>query len=421
MIKEDITYFARSAMAEMSMPRIIAAALIGAGAIMVYRDILIAYDAAASAGDNLATVAASGAFIKVFLATGVVYIWNTRKTLGGFGAFSGIAACCVAAILFHAYSLVSAMDFAFAGRDKVVTTQGQTIEDRKRLEARYSAASARVQASSGARPVSDIEADVKKIEASLAAAAALAASEAVNEETHRKNVYCGDLCKAAAANKNAAIADQRTLVPRLEALSLELKGSRQAEQARSDMADIDAALAKLKTAGHRDPQAYSAATVLSGLGFNIDPENAQHVENVGLAKPVLLSLVNEFGATCAFLLGFAFWNSRRTEERTSGQGGGVAVATWAPTKPLPLPAPTPEEKTFREVRNLIACATDNKLVAGSGRKLSDHLEVPNSSLAEWLNRWERDGKIVKTMEGNQLVLSLPTRARIAARRELATA
>lgn len=426
----DLAHSARSAV---TMPRIIATALFGAGAIMVHRDVLIAYEASKAADENLATVAAAAAFVKVFLLTGMLYCWNSRKALGGLGTFLSMAACCFSALLFHGYSLASAMDFAFAGRDKVVTAQEQSIEDRTRLQARYAAASARVQASSGSRSVAEIEVDVKKIEAAMASAKTLAASEAANEEAHRKNVYCGDLCKAAAKNKNAAIEDQRKFAPQLEALALELKGARQAEQARAEMAEIDTALAKLKTVGHKDPQAYSTATVLSGLGFSIDPKNAQHVENVGLVKPTLLSLLNEFGATCSFLLAFAFWNARRSDEVSVAPRGGVTELHREPTTPqLPAPmapvGPSKEQMALEDLRGLIQAHRGR--VPDARRQIAAHLEeqtgrkFPVSTFCAWINAWIENKQILVIEEGGKQYLALPfnTRMAVAAKkREMAIA
>ncbi len=420
------------AMPEMrvSPAHIVGAGVIGIGVYLTLQEMMISYDSAKAGGANLANVAAALAMVKALLASCLVYIWLSRKAIGWLGTVMAIVGCVIGMVVFHAYSFLAAADFAFAGRDKIVSGQELSAEGKKRLEDRYAAASRLVLDSSGVRPVAEIEAESLRTVTALEAATAQAQQAGGIESAHASKV-CGNLCKAAAADKSAAVADKKTLSRKLEALTVELKSARQAEEARIEMKDLGSQLTAVK-AGRKDAEAYSKAVVLSNIGFSgINPENPQHVEMISLAKPIFQAIAVEVGAFITLLIGFTVFNSKRAaprvEPHTRQDGGEVARATRSPD-PKALPAPMePDEPNLKQLaledlRGLIL--SHKGKLGSSGRKISEYLGYKNSSFAGWLIEWKANKEILETQEDGKTYLTLPYAARIAAsakRRELVAA
>lgn len=426
------------AMAEMrdrvSPAHMVGAIIIGAGVYLTAQEMMISYDSAKAGGENLANVAATLAMVKAMLASCLVYIWISRKAIGWLGTSMAMIGCVIGMVVFHAYSFLAAADFAFAGRDKIVSGQELSAEGKKRLEDRYAAASKLVLDSSGVRPAAEVEAESLRTVKALEAANAQAQQAATIETAHASKV-CGVLCKAAAADKSAAVADQKTLSRKLEALSVEMKSARQAEEARVEMKDLGTQLATVK-AGRKDAEAYSKAVVLANLGFSINPENPSHVEMISLAKPIFQAIATEVGAFVTLLIGFAVFNSKRSpqvEIRIGRDGGEVVRATRIPD-PLPLPAPmapaepSKEQLALEDLRGLIAASRGK--VIDKRRQIAAHLEeetgrkFPVSTFCGWVNTWIEAKQILEIEENGQKYLALPFNARLAAaarKRELVAA
>lgn len=424
------------AMAELrgrvSPAHIVGGVIISAGIYLTVQEMMISYDSAKAGGENLANVAATLAMVKALLASCLVYIWLSRKAIGWLGTSMAMIGCIIGMVVFHSYSFLAAADFAFAGRDRIVSGQELSAEGKKRLEDRYAAASKLVLDSSGVRPAAEVEAESLRTVKALEAANTQAQQAATVETAHASKV-CGTLCKAAAADKSAAVAEQKTLSKKLEALTVEMKSARQAEEARIEMKDLGDKLATVK-AGRKDAEAYSKAVVLSNLGFSINPENPQHVEMISLAKPIFQAIATEVGAFVTLLIGFAVFNSKRAPlvEARAERDGGIELRRIPDPLPLPAPMapaqPSPEQLALEDLRGLIQ--SHRGKIGNSRRQIAAHLEeqtgrkFPVSTFCGWVNAWIEAKQILEIEENGKKYLALPFNARLAAaarKRELVAA
>lgn len=400
------------AISEINPLKVVAVMVAVAAFAMGLCEIMLSHDAAftLAAGRTaglLAIVAASAAFVKMIWLPGASYFWD-----------KSLYVPCAAAVVFgigaHIYSVQAVLSLAATGRDEIVSQRGQSIEQRDRVAERYVEAKKTVAKLAGSRHSTEVEKELRLVLGDVETAQTARAA-ATNAASVQLKTGAGGKYDTAIAEGRAAITKIEAGQKRLSALDAEHKASLQYEQARADMHTLSAQLDGITAPGNKDPQAAVMTEYLSFVGVHATERG------VSLASLLPILALVELGGALAMTIASGLWTAGSATPAVT-PSGGIAVATWAPTKQLPPPAElSQEEKTFREVRSMVVLSKDNKLIAGSGRKLSEHLEVPNATLAQYLIRWEANNRIIKAMENGQLVLSLPVRARVAAQREMATA
>ena len=424
--------------------RLAGGALIIAGGYITVREMMISFDSARASGADMANVAATLAFVKALLPTCVVAAVFYRKNLGWFGTFSTIGACLLGMLVFHGYSGLAAVDFAFSGREKIAAAHEQSASKRKRSEDRYEAASAQYRSLSGQRPAGEIDADKSRIEADITAASKRAEDAGRVEAAHAVKA-CGILCNQAADEKKAALAEQRSLNDRLAAFRAELKLSIDRDAAKLDMEDARRELDKMEATGRKDAEAYNKAVLLATLGFSVDPENPRHVEIISLMKSLFQGLAAEVGAFVTLLVGFTIFNLNRAERAVAVVGipavrsrpiqaveteavrqQPAAIESWSPRDMPAIPARklSQEEKGYRALRTLICQHGEVERHLPSlgpviGEGITDGYVVPKQTLSDWLKRWNANGLIIQREDGKTVFLSLPRQQLALAHREAA--
>jgi hypothetical protein len=408
----------------------IAGVLFCAVGVMVAQEIILDFQAAFllspnEHGSRFAYLGAAGAVAKVFWLAALGFFIRKRNVGAAIGTL-------VLGIILHGYSMQATLSLAGEGQDAAISSRSHSMEVRERVEARYEAALTAVRSLSGARPAAEVAAETEALLAQLETAKRREAAETETEAAERKISHCGDRCKAANANKNSAIAEQKRLTLRLAELDTELKSSRKADEARTEMRKAETELNSLKAPDHKDPQAYRLASYLALFGFAVNPQDDAHVEQVSLGKPLFMTLIKEFGAPLTLLMALAFWAQGAQAHANAAPAKRETVtiehSPIKPTVPLiagpaPLPAlPVSKEQQacdqlaalIREQGGRIPYATKANENGWSGRKLADHLDYPNSSFAGWFKTWVDEKKFAKvqTPDG-QVWLALPKAERIA--------
>jgi hypothetical protein len=413
----NIAHSAAMAMAEFSFFRVAAVMVAIAAFAISFSEIALSHDAAFTLATGqtaslLAIIAASAAFVKMFWIPGATAFWSKRQ-------YAATAAAVLFGIIAHAYSIQAVLSLAASGRDAVVSQRGNEIGKRERVEQQYAAAKATVASTSGSRPSVDVQRDLtlalEQVETAKKAQASAESRAAAELSTGAGNRY------------NLAVTDSREALAKVEAgqkrlrdLDAEWKLALQSEQARKDMATLNAQLDGMGAAGHKDPQAAVMTDYLAMVGIKASERSV----SLGSLLPILL--IVELGGALAMTIACGLW-AAGSPAPIVRPSGGIAVATFAPDVPpmepvkmLPTPVPSKEQQTFRALTRMIALERGNSVTA-SGNELADHLGVPRSSMHEHLKRWSNDGRVTLGRDGNRYVIGLPTRALVAARREMVAA
>lgn len=392
---ENIAYAAHFAMSKMSFSRM-TAMIVGACAfIMMAADAALNYAGAhIMAPGHMATAFAIAAFVAVV----AKFFWlSTFAQAIRVKAWHVAAGALVAGVLLHSYSILSAMGLASVGRDEVMSARGDKQEAKARALEAFNEAKARVGALAGQRPSETVLAAITAAEGEL--------KVAQSREADERKTKCGSRCETAMADTAAAQA-------KIAELKGDLAMSVKAEQAKVDMAEAKARLEAIAAPKHIDPLAAGLAIYLPAS-----------VDTVSKGIPLLPTLIVEFVPGILLMIAVFLWGgAAQVKMEVSRPSGGIAIATIAP-RPIPdaplmlPPAPlSPEESAYRKLRHLIV--QEGGKIPSGGRAIAKALNVPHSSLAEYLKRWDANGRIVRMMDGDQKMIGLPVRAKLQTQREL---
>jgi hypothetical protein len=321
-------------------------------------------------------------------------------------------------ILCHAYSMQAALGLAASGRDTVTSSRDGQIQLRSRAEEAYALAKARVEKFAGQRAAVKVQEDIASTELTLKDAQTAQVS-ASSRQAAEKASGLGPRYNLAVEDEKSAARKVEVLRAKLESLKGEVTLSRQAERADEDLKHAKDELAKISAPAHKDPQAYALSSYLNAFGLPAT------VDGVSLAMPLPLVFLVEFGGGLGLMLAAALWQGTpapRVEAEATKPSGGIAIAVPAPrpqpVAPLALPpAPvSPEEAAYRKLRHLIV--QEGGKIPSGGRAIAKALNVPHSSMAEYLKRWDANGRIVRIADGKEKMIGLPIKARMQTSREL---
>ncbi len=415
-MNSNIAYRAADAMADFNSLRF-GAMVLGCAALAIAGcEIWLSHSAAhtlatGTTASLLAIIAAAAALGKTFWVSCVTLFWRKRL-------YAGIAAAVLFGIIVHVYSIQAVLSLAATGRDATVSERGHVIGNRERVAEQYETAKRTVAALAGQRAAAEVANDLRAAEADLEAAKR-SQSSAESQALAQLSTGVGPRYNEAVADGKAAAAKISTLENRIRTLTNEKKASIQAEQAGVQMRELGARLEGMGAPGHKDPQAAVIQDYLGLVGINATERG------VGLGTLLPILVIVEFGGMLLMTLATQLWVAGSPVYAAAKPSGGVAVLTRQPMPPmLPPVAPSPEEKAFKALSRVIVLEKSGKIEA-SGRTLADHLEVPNATLATYLNKWEEERRIVRTRVGDKWAISLPVLERAAAkasaRREMVAA
>jgi hypothetical protein len=396
---ENITYNAHFAMSKLSFSRA-TAMIVGACAfIMMAADAFLNYAGAhIMAPGHMATAFAAAAFVAVI----VKFFWLSAlvQAIRAKAWHVAVGAVCVG-LMFHAYSIFSAMGLASVGRDEVMSARGDKQEAKARALEAYNEAKRRVDSLAGQRPSETVLAAITAAEGELKVAQAREADE--------RKTKCGSRCETAMADTSAAQS-------KIAALKGDLALSVKAEQAKADIIEAKARLETIVAPKHIDPLAAGLATYLP---FETD--------TVSKGIPLLPTLIVEFGPGLTLMIAAFLWTLGAPTVEAQPIQREVAVATRIiEAQPQPvamLPEPLkPEEQALRDLRELIAHGNHlGRKTPAAGRPLVEHFnnelgrKYSHSTFAGWAKAWVEEGKILKATEGKKVFYTLPPVNRFAAR------
>lgn len=300
-----------------------------------------------AAGTVVGLAAIFGELAKTFWLTA----FHRAISLRLYGAAAGAV---ILAVLLTAVSLIFAMGVSSSNRAEAIDAKTDMQSTKSRAEAALSDAQARVTASRGRRASGEVEKDLTKAQADV--------RKASERETAERTSTCGKRCEEAIAAGTAAQA-------KADAFEAEHTLSLQAEQAQADLTTARNALDGIKAPSSRDPQADAIASMLP-----IEPRL------VSKWLPMLPSLLVEFGPSLMLLMAMVL-------APMQPRNLPVKVETVIPTV-LTLEPVSREKQALSQVRAMMLVSPNT-----SQRKLAATLDIPKSTLSDWMKRWEKDGQL----------------------------
>lgn len=351
-----------------------------------------------------------------WLTTASVY-WQER-------AIGSLIAVVAFGLIAHLYSFQAILGLAATGREMIIGERGGDIGKVDRAKERYEAARKERDALAGQRPVEKVAADIDRVRAEIVAAESREA-EAKAKEAEERKTYCGSRCNAYVTAGQAAAATQAKLRPLIKELEAELVTARKADDARAEYAKaLEAVNATPAVTQHADPQASVFVNYAALVGVITSSGT------VGLLLLLPVAFLIEFGAPLGFKIAAAEWSRgqvQRTAEAPSLPSGGVSLATRAPDGPIPqLPAkpPSQEEQAFIALRRMIAHQPEGKvpatlrpLGAALGEAIGLEKALAPETMNTYLKRWHEAGRIVRSVEGTKVFVTLAPTQRALVRAE----